>query len=265
MPARGLDVHAVGAARVGGKRRRSCRSVGVRERVPLATSDGIAPRSKRAMPAPEAVLHEDPRPAVDRRRPVRRQRALVQRRRIAAVRFEAVGRENAPLRRPSARRASPSRPPMRRPPRARSGRPSRSCGRRAAWRGSRACRRARCDRARSPAPRAVPALAAQRGAALRSCRAGRIPSWTRMSRRRSHAPSRVPAERRLHARRASAASSLALRRDVRSPGTTCGDGHRPCPRSATDLVDPDDDTLAGLQHFRSVRSVGIRTGHARGS
>src|SRR5947209_19662409 len=42
--------------------------------------------------APQAVVHEDPRTPVDRRRAVCGERTFVQRRRIAAVRLEAVRR-----------------------------------------------------------------------------------------------------------------------------------------------------------------------------
>ena len=99
------------ASRIGGEqRRRSCPGTSSsqfgrvrRERAPLGEVVERGHRGGRAseqaglpfvprQTAPEAVLHEDPRAPVDRRRAVRGERALVHRRRVAAVRLETVGR-----------------------------------------------------------------------------------------------------------------------------------------------------------------------------
>src|SRR6478752_80967 len=63
--------------------------------VSVGGSEGEEP--KRAVlapdPRPGEVLHEDPRPPVDRARSVGRERVLVGGRRVAPIRLEAVGGE----------------------------------------------------------------------------------------------------------------------------------------------------------------------------
>ncbi len=120
---------------------------------------------------------------------------------------------------------------------------------------SRACRRARCGRVRIPAPRAARARDPRRVVALRSCRRDRTPRATR-GRHRCPAPN--PARATADFSRSSCVSSFESRTPERcsSPGTTAatvtGPAHEPRPTSSmpTTIRSP------SAQHFRSTRSVG---------
>ena len=70
--------------------------------------------------------------------------------------------------------------------------------------------------------------------------------------------------RRPRVRRASAASSRARRDRCSSPGTTAATVTGPGPRAPADLVDPDDDPVAGVPALPLDAQRRVRVRHARG-